>query len=325
MPRALITGITGQDGSYLSEQLVEAGYEVHGLVRPPDPLVGRIVEHTPGVVLHDGDLADVVGLADLVREVAPDEIYNLAGISSVAFSWQHPVATVQLSGVAVAALLDAAFGLQEASGRVVRFVQASSSEIFGNPPTSPQNEATPIAPLSPYGAAKAYAHTMTGIYRARGLHASNVILYNHESPRRPETFVTRKITAGAARIARGLQDTLTLGDQSVGRDWGWAPDYTRAMMLAVAHDQPDDYVIATGTARTVGEFVEAAFVAAGVEDWRDRVVTDARFIRPNDIGEMRGDATRARENLGWAPTKDLSEIVTAMVENDLAELDASAS
>ena len=318
MPRALITGVTGQDGSYLSEQLVAAGYEVHGLVRRPDALAGSLEKNLPDVVLHDGDLADVAGLATLVKDVAPDQIYNLAGISSVAYSWQHPVETAQLSGVAVTALLDAALALQEESGSLVRFVQASSSEIFGNPPSSPQNESTPIAPLSPYGAAKAYAHTMTTIFRARGLHASNVVLYNHESPRRPETFVTRKITAGVARIARGEQSVLSLGDQTVSRDWGWAPDYTRAMVLAATASEPDDFVIATGETHTVGEFVEAAFIAAGVDDWRTRVETDPRFVRPNDVSVMCGDPTKAREVLGWEPTMGFAEIVAAMVREDLS-------
>ena len=318
MPRALITGVTGQDGSYLSEQLVAAGYEVHGLVRRPDALAGSLEKNLPDVVLHDGDLADVAGLARLVKDVAPDHIYNLAGISSVAYSWQHPVETAQLSGVAVTALLDAALALQEESGSTVRFVQASSSEIFGNPPSSPQNESTPIAPLSPYGAAKAYAHTMTTIFRARGLHASNVVLYNHESPRRPETFVTRKITAGAARIARGEQSMLSLGDQTVSRDWGWAPDYTRAMVLAATAAEADDFVIATGETHTVGEFVEAAFTAAGVNDWQTRVETDPRFVRPNDVSVMCGDPTKARAVLGWEPTMGFAEIVAAMVREDLS-------
>lgn len=322
MPRALITGISGQDGSYLSEQLAEAGYEVHGLVRDPQAETSVVAARVPSVHLHQGDLADVDGLAQLVRSVEPDEIYNLAGISSVAYSWQHPVETAQLTGVAVAALLEAAFQLQEASSSPVTFVQASSSEIFGNPEASPQDESTPLHPLSPYGTAKAYAHTMTAIYRSRGLKASNVILYNHESPRRPDAFVTRKITSAAARIARGLQSELALGDQTVRRDWGWAPDFTRAMILASAAAEADDYVIATGEAHTVGEFVAAAFAAAGVDDWESRVFTDPRFVRPNEINDMRGDSTRARERLGWAPTVEFTQIVAAMVENDLAQIDA---
>jgi GDPmannose 4,6-dehydratase len=324
MPRALITGITGQDGSYLSEQLTAAGYDVHGLVRTPDPEAEHVASRVPSVTLHNGDLADVAGLARLVDELAPDEIYNLAGISSVAYSWQHPVNTAQLTGVAVGALLQAAFALQERIGTPVRFVQASSSEIFGNPAQSPQDESTLIAPLSPYGAAKAYAHTMTGIYRQRGLHASTVILYNHESARRPEAFVTRKITAGAARIARGLEQSLSLGDLTVHRDWGWAPDYTRAMILAAAAETPDDYVIATGEAHTVAEFVEAAFAAAGIPDWEARVQIDPRFIRPNEINDMLGDSSKARTVLGWTPTKSFSEIVSEMVEADFAALDAAS-
>ncbi len=312
MTRAFITGISGQDGSYLADRLAEEGAEIHGLIRSWDDDARALQERHPAIILHEGDLGDADRLRALVAELSPREIYNFAGISSVAQSWRDPVLTGQVTGVAVAALLEAAQELPEG----VRFFQASSSEIFGNPPTSPQDESTPIAPNSPYGAAKAYAHRMAGMYRARGLFVTTGILYNHESPRRPEAFVTRKITAAAARISLGLQDVLELGDLSVERDWGWAPDYVDAVLRAMRHDTPADYVIATGESHTVQDFVDAAFRAAGV-DPADRVRVNPEFIRPAEISEMRGDATRAREELGWRPTVGFDELVARMVEHDL--------
>jgi GDPmannose 4,6-dehydratase len=323
MPKALITGISGQDGSYLSEQLVAAGYDVHGLVRDASLEADETRSRTPTVTLHQGDLAEPDGIAQVVRDIEPDEIYNLAGISSVAYSWAHPLETAQLTGLAVTAILQAALELSDKRGRAVSFVQASSSEIFGNPDRSPQDESTGIRPLSPYGAAKAYGHMMTGIYRARGLRASTVILYNHESPRRPEKFVTRKITAGVARIALGLQDSLSLGDISVRRDWGWAPDFTRAMALAAGSEEPGDFVIGTGSTHSVEEFVAAAFEAAGIDDWRDRVKIDPQYLRPQDVAEMRADATLARKILGWEPTVGFAEIVAEMVKSDLEQFSGS--
>jgi GDPmannose 4,6-dehydratase len=254
--------------------------------------------------------------------VAPDEIYNLGGISSVALSWQEPGLTAQVSGVAPGHVLKAAHDLQERSGTAVRVVQASSAEIFGAAEQVPQTEDTPVAPVTPYGAAKAYAHHLVGVWRARGLHASSCILYNHESPRRPEAFVTRKITAGAARIARGLQGELSLGNLDARRDWGWAPDYVRAMRLAARSDAPGTYVIATGVAHSVRDFVAAAFQAAGVGDWEERVVLDARFARPSDAPVQVGDPSRARDALGWAPTVGFEEIVARMVRHDLDLVDA---
>jgi GDPmannose 4,6-dehydratase len=226
------------------------------------------------------------------------------------------VLTGQVTGIAVAALLEAA---ARAPGEV-RVLQASSSEIFGNPAVAPQDESTPLDPSSPYGAAKAYAHRMAQLARGRGRFVATAILYNHESPRRPETFVTRKITAAAARIAHGLQEVLELGDLTVERDWGWAPDYVDAMVQAVRHEEPDDYVVATGESHTVAEFVQAAFAAAGIDDWRSRVRVNPDFIRPAEISRMRGDASRAREVLGWAPTVSFDELVARMVEHDLERL-----
>ena len=313
MTRALITGVSGQDGGYLADRLVAEGTEVHGVIRSMDDDARALRARLPEVVLHEGDLGDPAGLERLVLEIAPDELYNLAGISSVAQSWREPVLTGQVTGIAVAALLEAAARVPHE----VRVLQASSSEIFGNPAATPQDESTRIDPISPYGAAKAYAHRMAQLARGRGRFVATVILYNHESPRRPETFVTRKITAGAARIAAGLQDVLELGDLTVARDWGWAPDYVDAMIRAMRHDAPDDYVVATGESHTVAEFVEAAFAAAGLDDWRSRVRVNSDFIRPTEISQMRGDASRARELLGWAPTVSFSELVARMVEHDL--------
>ena len=316
MPTAFITGITGQDGGYLAEQLLAQGSSVHGLVRAAAEVAPTVAAY-PGVSLHVADLIDTAAVAGLLAEIAPDEIYNLAGISSVARSWQEPVATGLVSGLAAAGVLQSAFELSERTGRRVAVVQASSAEIFGNPGVWPQDESTPIAPVTPYGAAKAYAHHMARVYRARGLHAANVILYNHESPRRPPAFVTRKITQGAAMIARGEQDELALGNLDARRDWGWAPDYVDAMVRAARHDVADDYVIATGRSHSVAEFVAAAFRAAGIDDWERHVRVDPAFVRPVDAVELTGDASRARVRLGWAPTVGFDEVVARMVRADL--------
>src|SRR5665647_1027048 len=288
MTRVLITGVTGQDGGYLVQQLLAEGSEVHGLVHYGDSAMAAIAVAYPDLHLHAGDLADHAGLARLVRSVEPDELYNLAGISSVAFSWQEPILTAELSGVAAAVLMQSAFELQERTGRRVACVQASSSEIFGEAERSPQDESTPIRPVSPYGAAKAYAHHMAGVYRGKGLHVASCILYNHESPQRPEAFVTRKITAAAARIAQD-GGTLTLGNLDARRDWGWAPDYVDAMVRSARHRTAEDFVVATGVTHSVAEFVEIAFRRAGVEDWRAHVRTDDRLMRPADAAEQVGD------------------------------------
>lgn len=319
--RALITGATGQDGSYLVEQLLAEGADVHALVRAADVVDGGAASALPAdVTQHVGDLAEGGSLEGLVAAVEPTEIYNLGGLSSVALSWQEPALTAHVSGVAVGHLLKAAHDLQERSGRRVRFVQASSAEIFGRTSRVPQDETTPVRPLTPYGAAKAYAHHLVGVYRARGLHACSCILYNHESPRRPETFVTRKITMGAARIAAGTQAALAMGNLDVRRDWGWAPDYVAAMALAARADTARDYVIATGVSHSVRDFVATAFRAAGIEDWEARVTLDPRFARPSDAPELVGDSGRARRMLGWQPQVEFDEIVARMVRHDLALL-----
>ena len=320
--RALVTGATGQDGSYLVEQLFNEGLEVHAVVRDADGDHGA-TSLSAGVHGHVADLADGSALEALVARVGPSEIYNLGGLTSVALSWQEPALTAQVSGVAVGHLLKAAFELQESTGQGVRFVQASSAEIFGRTSRVPQDETTPLRPLTPYGAAKAYAHHLVGVYRARGLHACSCILYNHESPRRPEAFVTRKITIAAARIARGLQGELAMGNLDARRDWGWAPDYVAAMVLAARDATARDYVVATGVSHSVRDFVAAAFGAAGIDDWQRYVTLDARFARPSDAPELVGDAGRARHVLGWRPRVAFDEIVGRMVSHDLALLDGS--
>ena len=239
--RAFVTGVGGQDGSYLAEDLLAAGYEVDGLVAPGIPC-----SPPAGVRLHEGDLADADAMAALLADVAPDQVYNLAGVSSVALSWEQPVLTAQVNAVGAIGLMEAAWRVQQASRRRVAFVQAGSAEMFGEPASAPQHEGTPIQPVNPYGVSKAFAHQAVAVYRARGLAASSLILYNHESPRRPTSFVTRKITAGVAAIAQGRATELTLGNLDARRDWGWAPDYARAMRLAAEHPHPADYVIATG-------------------------------------------------------------------------------
>jgi GDPmannose 4,6-dehydratase len=326
VPVALVTGATGQDGSYLCELLAAEGTEVHALARPGSLDVddaGRelLRASVADLVWHEADLADPVALAAVIADVAPDEVYNFAGVSSVAQSWQDPVTTGTVTGVAVASLLHAAWRLQEDSGRPVRVVQASSAEIFGDAP-APQTEATPIRPRSPYGAAKAYAHHMVDVFRARDLHAATVILYNHESPRRPTTFVTRKITHGVARIAAGLDRTLTLGSLDVTRDWGWAPDYVAAAVAAIRHERADDFVVATGVPHTVADFVRVAFAEVGIDDWQAHVTTDPAFVRPADAAVQLGDAGKAARELGWTPTVTFDGVVAAMVAHDVELLRA---
>ena len=320
MVTALVTGITGQDGGYLTEQLVGEGAQVHGLVHEGDPGLADFRRRHPDVPLHGGDLADHAGLRRVVDEVAPDELYNLAGISSVAYSWHEPVRTAELSGLAAAVLMEAALSLQDRLGRPVAVVQASSAEIFGEAAAAPQDETTPVRPVNPYGAAKAYAHHMVAVLRGKGLPASSCILFNHESPRRPETFVTRKITAGAARVAR-QGGTLRLGNLDARRDWGWAPDYVDAMVRAARHPGGGDFVIATGQTHTVADFAEAALRRAGLGgSWREHVEVDPELFRPLDASVLVGDASKARRELGWTPTVGFDELVGRMVDHDVALL-----
>lgn len=325
MSSALVTGATGQDGGYLVERLLDEGYDVHVLVNDVGEAPGQIELLNGRGGVHVGDLGDGTGLREAIESAAPDEVYNLAGISSVAFSWEHPELTIQVTGVGPVRLMTRLREWAEASGRAPRFVQASSAEMFGSPDLSPQNESTPLRPVSPYGAAKVLAHTTAAVYRTQGLHASTAILYNHESPRRPVQFVTRKVTDAVARIARGSTDPLVLGSLDVRRDWGWAPDYVDALVRIARAPQPDDFVVATGEAHSLAEFVETAFAHVGITDWQRHVQTDPRFVRPADPALLVGDSTRLRSTLGWAPTRTFQQIVATMVDADLALLDAPHS
>ncbi|WP_340537223.1 GDP-mannose 4,6-dehydratase [Nocardioides sp. GXZ039] len=316
--RSFITGAGGQDGGYLAEALAARGDEVHVLALPGEPLPD--VPETAHV--HRGDVTDVEATRRLILDLAPDRVFNLAALSSVAQSWAEPDRTAQVNGTAAVALLESARLLGE-RGADVRFVQASSAEIFGHPDASPQDEATSVRPTNPYGAAKAYAHLAVGVYRARGLHASSLVLYNHESPRRPAQFVTRKVTSTVAAIANGRADRLTLGTLEPRRDWGWAPDYVTAMIAAADAPQADDYVIATGVAHSIRDLVSTAFARVGIDDWEPLVELDPALARPSDAPELVGDATRARTALGWTPTVDFEEIVARMVDADLATLQRS--
>ncbi|RFA16541.1 GDP-mannose 4,6 dehydratase [Subtercola boreus] len=322
MPVALVTGISGQDGSYLAESLLADGYEVHGIVRNSTEENLAALGSPANLRLHSVDLLAPDALESLLRDVRPDELYSLAAVSSVAASWNDPVMTGAINGQVVVRLLDAAHRLQEEHGHPVRVLHASSAEIFGQVAETPQRETTAIRPSSPYGASKAYAHLSVGVFRGRGLHASNTILYNHESPRRPEAFVTRKITASVARISRGLQEGLELGNLDARRDWGWAPDYVEAMRLAVAAPEAGDFIVATGVSHTISDFLDAAFARVGIDDWSSLVSVNPAFVRPVDPAEQLGDASRARDALGWSPSVDFETLVARMVEHDLELLDA---
>ena len=319
--RALITGIGGQDGSYLAELLLEKGYQVHGVVRRSSMINTHRLDHiyqdptSDGrrLVLHYGDVTDSTLLTRLLALVQPDEVYHLAAQSHVQVSFELPEYTAEATAVGTLRLLEAI----RQYGGPVRFYQASSSEIFGSTPP-PQNERSPFHPRSPYAVAKAFAHWSTVNYReSYGMFAVNGILFNHESPRRGETFVTRKITRAVARITEGKQDRLYLGNLESRRDWGFAGDYVDAMWRMLQTDKPDDYVVATGESHSVREFCEIAFAHVGL-DWRDFVFTHPRYQRPADVEHLCGDASRARAELGWAPTVDFERLVTMMVDADLA-------
>mgnify|MGYP006283214941 CR=1 FL=1 len=323
MKKALITGITGQDGSYLAELLLDKGYEVHGIIRRASTFNTHRIDHLyqdPHVnnrrlFLHYGDLTDSSRLVTLLATVAPDEVYNLAAQSHVAVSFDEPEYTGDVSGLAAARLLEAV----RISGVPCRYYQASTSELYGDSP-APQSEDTPLRPRSPYAAAKLYAYWLTRNYReAYNLHASNGILFNHESPRRGETFVTRKITMAVARIARGMQDSVYLGNLHAIRDWGYAPEYVEGMWRMLQQDSPDDYVLATGVECTVKEFAEVSFAAAGLE-WEKYVRYDDRYERPTEVEHLLGDASKAQAQLGWRAQTTAHELARIMVEADLALL-----
>jgi GDPmannose 4,6-dehydratase len=321
MPKALITGITGQDGSYLAELLLEKGYEVHGVVRRSSSFNTWRIDHLERgdrFALHYADLNDLASLQDALRKVRPDEVYNLAAQSHVRVSFDMPEYTAQATGIGCLRLLEAIRG----EGMLkTRFYQASSSELYGRVVETPQTEKTPFHPRSPYAVAKAFAHYTTQNYReAYGMFAVSGILFNHESPRRGENFVTRKITRAAARIKLGLQETLTLGNLEAKRDWGYAKDYVEAMWLMLNAKEPNDFVIASGETHSVREFLDEAFAHVGL-DWRPLVKSDPRHYRPSEVDLLLGDATLAREKLGWRPRTTFSELVRLMVEQDLALAD----
>ncbi len=324
MKRALITGITGQDGSYLTELLLSKGYEVHGLIRRASTFNTERIDHlyqdphVNGVklFLHYGDMADSSNLGRLIYEIQPDEVYNLAAQSHVRVSFDSPEFTGDVDALGTMRLLEAI----RLTGRakLTKFYQASTSELFGLVQEVPQKETTPFYPRSPYAVAKLYAYWAVRNYReAYGMFASNGILFNHESPRRGETFVTRKITRAVGRIKAGLQKKLYMGNIESLRDWGYAVDYVEGMWRILQHDKPDDFVLATGEMHSVKEFLEAAFGAVGL-DWREYVEYDARYARPTEVDQLLGDATKAKRELGWQPRVTFKELVKLMVEADLA-------
>jgi GDPmannose 4,6-dehydratase len=323
MPTALITGITGQDGTYLAEHLLSLGYKVYGLVRgQANPKRLMVEELLPDVEIEEGDLLDQASLIACIQRVKPDEVYNLAAVSFVPVSWNQPELTGEVTGLGVLRMLEA---IRIASGvspsrradRGIRFYQASSSEMFGKVRITPQNEETPFYPRSPYGVAKVYGHYITVNYReSYGIFACSGILFNHESPRRGPEFVTRKISRAVARIKAGKQQDLVLGNLDARRDWGYAGDYVRAMHLMLQQPEADDYVIGTGESHEVREFIDAAFRCVDL-DWQKYVRQDPRFNRPAEVDYLRADATKAREKLGWQPSVSFEELVKMMVEADL--------
>ena len=321
MPKALITGITGQDGSYLAEFLLEQGYDVIGMVRRTSTVNFERVKHIQNkITLVSGDLLDQMSLVDCLREHRPQEVYNLAAQSFVPTSWQQPVFTGEVTALGVTRILDAIRTVDPE----IRFYQASSSEMFGKVREVPQKETTPFYPRSPYGVAKVYGHWITVNYReSYGLFACSGILFNHESSRRGLEFVTRKVTHGAARIKLGLADRLYLGNLDARRDWGYAGDYVRAMWLMLQQDTPDDYVVCTGQTHSVRELCEAAFGHVGL-NWADYVAVDLRFVRPAEVDLLVGDASKARELLGWEPMVSFEELIAMMVDADLEALRAEA-
>ncbi|HMP15660.1 MAG TPA: GDP-mannose 4,6-dehydratase, partial [Gemmatales bacterium] len=323
--KALITGITGQDGSYLAELLLSKGYEVHGVIRRSSTFNTERVEHLyhdpheKGVklFLHYADLADGNSLARVLQHVKPCEVYNLGAQSHVRVSFDQPVYTADIAGLGTLKLLEAVREYQQSSGDKVRFYQASSSEMFGKVVETPQKETTPFYPRSPYAVGKVFGHWMTVNYReSYGLHASCGILFNHESPRRGETFVTRKITRAVGRIKKGLQTELYLGNLDAKRDWGFAGDYVEAMWLMLQAEEPDDYVVATGETYSVREFCNKAFAYAGLL-WKDFVRFDARYLRPAEVDLLLGDPSKAKRKLGWKPKVSFDELVKMMVEADI--------
>jgi len=329
MKKALIFGITGQDGSYLAELLLGKGYEVHGVIRRAstfnttridhlyrDPHVNGVSMH-----LHYGDLSDANTIRKLIYKIQPDEIYNLGAQSHVRVSFDIPEYTGNITGLGTLRILEAIKDYEEHSGKKVKFYQASSSEMFGSAPP-PQNEKTPFEPRSPYGVAKVYSYYTTKNYRdAYGIFAANGILFNHESPRRGETFVTRKITRGIARIKAGLDKKIYLGNLDAKRDWGYAPEYVEAMWLMLQQPKADDFVVGTGESHSVRDFLDEAFKCAGIDDWKGFVEIDPRYYRPTEVEHLVADNTKAKEKLGWQPKVKFPELVKMMVDADLAAVE----
>jgi GDPmannose 4,6-dehydratase len=326
MKRALITGITGQDGRHLSEFLSTKGYQVFGLLRGQDnPKAAMVQRENPALELVDGDLRDLSSLIGVVEAVQPDEVYNLGAISFVQLSFKQAELTAEITGLGVLRMLEAVRIVGGSEKNPIRFYQASSSEMFGKVRETPQTENTPFHPRSPYGVAKVFGHYTTLNYReAYDIHASSGILFNHEGPRRGLEFVTRKVTNAVARIKLGLQDNITLGDLDPKRDWGFSGDYVEAMWMMLQQDEPDDYVIATGETHSIRDLLDVSFKLAGIDDWSRYVTQDPRFYRPSEVSLLIGDASKAEQKLGWKPRVSFEELVRMMYENDLAEETAKA-
>jgi GDPmannose 4,6-dehydratase len=325
VPRALITGITGQDGLYLAELLLSKGYDVYGLIRgQSNPKAGLVAETVPDVKVLAGDLTDLSSLLRALATSQPDEVYNLGAISFVAYSWEQASLTSDVTAKGVLNMLEAVRLYAGDDLSKVRFYQASSSEMFGKVQQVPQNESTLLWPRSPYGVAKVFGHYMTINYReSYGMHASSGILFNHESPRRGREFVTRKVSLAVAAIKLGLQDKLVMGNLDARRDWGYAGDYVDAMWRMLQQPEGDDYVVSTGETHSIRDLLEAAFGAAGIENWQDYVEQDPRFFRPAEVDLLIGDATKAHQKLDWKPTVSFHELVQMMVESDFAALQAA--
>jgi GDPmannose 4,6-dehydratase len=327
---ALISGITGQDGSYLAELLLSKGYEVHGIIRRASTFNTSRIDHLyqdphiNGVkfFLHYGDLSDTGNIRKLIYQIQPDEIYHLGAMSHVRVSFDMPEYTANITGLGTLRILEAIKDFQEQTGKKIKCYQASSSEMFGSAP-APQNENTPFHPRSPYGCAKVFAfHTTVNYREAYNIFACNGVLFNHESPRRGETFVTRKITRGVAKILAGLDKKIYLGNLEARRDWGYAPEYMEAAYLMMQQKEPDDYVIGTGESHSVREFVEAAFKHAGISNWRDYIEIDPRYFRPSEVENLIANPQKAKEKLGWEAKTKFNDLVRIMVETDIKQVES---
>jgi GDPmannose 4,6-dehydratase len=319
VPRAFITGITGQDGQHLAQFLHDQGYDVFGMVKgQSNPRIAAVLEEMPFIEMVPGDLADLPSLVKAIEVSQPDEVYNLGAISFVALSFNQAELTANITGLGVLRMLEAVRMVGGAQNNPIRFYQASSSEMFGKVRETPQTEATPFHPRSPYGCAKVFGHDIVVNYReSYGMYACSGILFNHEGPRRGIEFVTRKVTNAVARIKLGLQQEIVLGNLDSKRDWGYAGDYVKAMWMMLQADEPDDYVIATGETHSIEDLVERAFAEVGISDWRAYVRQDPKFFRPAEVDLLIGDPSKAKRQLGWEPTVSFPELVSMMVRNDL--------